>query len=81
KDAREYFDTYTLLGNYFKNLKSKVTVLTAKDDPIISVQDFLDLKKNRFMDIRIAEHGGHNGFVKNLSFDCYYTDVLEEIIS
>ncbi len=84
KDVQEYFSAYTILDNYFDHLKTPLYMLSAKDDPIVDIQDFHTLKKNQYIDIDIENYGGHNGFIESFHGDCYYikkiASMLEEVI-
>ena len=58
----EYYKKYTLLHNAFKDLKIPTTIVISRDDPIIPIEDFYNLKPNKNLDIIILPYGGHNGF-------------------
>jgi hypothetical protein len=81
KTADEYFQTYTLTKDYFKNLKTPATIITAKDDPVVHPEDFYELTPNPNLDVRIEDYGGHNGFFNSFKLDCYYLPILLEIFS
>lgn len=69
---REYFNRYTLTGNFLSPLAFPVTVITSADDPFIPVEDFRRLPKSRFLDLSIQPYGGHCGFLDPFPFGCWY---------
>jgi len=76
----EYFSKYTLKHFSFKNLNIPIYILTSHDDPIIPVEDFQFLKKIPNVHLCITEKGGHNGFIMDFQFHCYYMDLFSDII-
>ncbi len=76
-NAIEYFKTYTLLD--LRKVKIATTILTSKDDPIIHWGDFEQIPGGPELSIRMENHGGHNGFVKNLKFETLYCDLFAEV--
>jgi len=62
-----YLDGYSIAGDRLRAMRVPATILTAADDPVIPVADFhaLDLPDN--VELDIAAHGGHCGFIENLS--------------
>jgi predicted alpha/beta-fold hydrolase len=77
KSYREYFNRYTLLGNVFVELSTPVTIITSEDDPVVPVDDFHKLEKNRYLHLLIQNHGGHCGFLNFLPFECWYQKKIE----
>lgn len=75
-DAPEYFRGYTITNSALKDIRIPATVITSKDDPVIPVEDFYDLDPGEAVNIVIHSHGGHNGFISNLSFDCWYEEQM-----
>ncbi|MGA9260340.1 MAG: hypothetical protein WBV95_00080, partial [Desulfobacterales bacterium] len=56
-----------------------LTLLTAADDPIIAVEDFEQLRLNRFTRLSIQHHGGHNGFIDGFGLQSWYEPLLVEL--
>jgi predicted alpha/beta-fold hydrolase len=73
----EYFNTYTLTGQRFGELSIPVIALAAADDPIIPMQDFLDLRGNRHLRIHVERYGGHCGFLHNYRFQAWYEEFID----
>ncbi len=76
--AREYFKAYSILNGAIKNLPTATTIITAKDDPIIPVEDFYRLELNDRTRLVVHAFGGHNGFLDGLSLKSRYEHRLPE---
>ena len=61
--ARAYFHAYTLTGDALQSIAVPTALLTAQDDPIIPVRDYLELRANDLTRVLVEPHGGHNGFL------------------
>jgi len=57
-----YFDSYSIAGRRLTDLQVPVSILTAADDPIIPVEDFLALELPPHAELKVLAHGGHCGF-------------------
>lgn len=79
KSLDEYFSKYTISKLKFNNLKIPLHILSSYDDPIIPIEDFQFLKKIPNVDLYITEKGGHNGFIMDFQFHCYYMDLFLDI--
>jgi predicted alpha/beta-fold hydrolase len=77
--AAAYFKKYSLLEDALKDLPVPVTIITAKDDPIIPVEDFYGLELNHRTHLIIHDFGGHNGFVDGFFLKSWYEQKLAEI--
>ncbi|MCX6044941.1 MAG: alpha/beta fold hydrolase [Chloroflexi bacterium] len=62
-NATEYFEAYAITGQAFQTLTVPTTIITAVDDPIVPVADFLTLTPHPLLDLQIHPTGGHVGFV------------------
>lgn len=80
-DYRDYFMQYTLLNDTFRHLTIPVTVITSKDDPIVSVQDFYTLYGNEKLKMCIESYGGHCGFIDFPPFECWYLEKILTILT
>ena len=63
EDADDYFGRYAVVGDALRNLTVPTTILTAADDPVISVGDIEALSPSPLLDLKIQRFGGHVGFV------------------
>ena len=79
ENARDYFRRYTVTDDYLMNINIPTTIITSKDDPIIPVKDFYNLRINDSTRLIIHSYGGHNGFVENLAGGRWYEGRLSEI--
>ncbi len=77
---RDYFRRYTLTGNALASVAVPVTIITAADDPFVSVEDFCRLPRNRYLDIDIQRYGGHCGFLDPFPLGCWYERRIGEIL-
>jgi predicted alpha/beta-fold hydrolase len=74
-----YFGNYAVLNDTLVDVPVPTMIITAKDDPIIPVDDFYDLKLNSLTDLIVHRYGGHNGFVESLSGRAWYEKKMLEI--
>ena len=77
--AAEYFKEYSLLEDAIKDLPVPATIITAKDDPIIPVEDFYQLELNHRTNLTIHAFGGHNGFIDGLLLKSWYEQKLADM--
>ena len=77
---REYFNQYTLRGDFFTDLSVPVTIIASEDDPIISVHDLYGLNNNKFLRLLIEKYGGHCGFINFPPLQCWYEEKIEHIL-
>ncbi len=76
KDANEYFNCYTITDSTLNDIRIPTTIITSKDDPVIPIDDFYSLNAKEPVNFIIHSYGGHNGFINNLSFDCWYEEKM-----
>ncbi|MGB7873349.1 MAG: alpha/beta fold hydrolase [Anaerolineales bacterium] len=81
ENASVYFSKYAVLNDALINVPIPTTIVTAKDDPIIPVEDFYDLELNSRTDLIIHRYGGHNGFLESLSGRPWYEKKMIEIFN
>ena len=77
--AQDYFRDYSILGGALKNIQVCTTIITAKDDPIIPVEDFYTLEINDAIKLIIQSYGGHNGFIDGLLLKSWYEQILADL--
>jgi len=76
EDANEYFKLYAITNSTLHDIRIPTTIITSKDDPVIPVDDFYRLNSKEPVNFIIHSYGGHNGFINNLSFDCWYEEKM-----
>ncbi|GAA0710878.1 YheT family hydrolase [Dokdonella soli] len=73
-----YLDGYSIAGSRLRGLRMPATILTAADDPVIPVADFLALELPPQVELDIAAHGGHCGFVQDLALRSFTENYIAE---
>ena len=73
-----YLNGYSIAGDALSSLRIPATILTSTDDPVIPVDDFLTLKLPPNVELDIAQHGGHCGFISDFSLRSFTEDYIVE---
>jgi predicted alpha/beta-fold hydrolase len=81
QSAEEYFEGYSIADDRLTPLSVPSTILTSADDPVVPVGDFHDLPANPCLELIIAKHGGHCGFLKNWKLESMAEDLIAERFS
>ena len=81
ESASVYFSKYALLNDALVDVPVPTTIISAKDDPIIPVNDFYDLKLNSLTELIVHRYGGHNGFLETLSGRAWYERKMIQIFN
>lgn len=76
KDSTAYYDGYSIAGNRLLDLQIPSTVLTAADDPVVPVEDFMNLPDIPALEVLVSPHGGHCGFLKNWKLESMAEDLI-----
>lgn len=71
-----YLDGYSIAESRLADLRIPATILTATDDPVIPIADFRALELPSCVELDIAEHGGHCGFLHDASLRSWTEDYL-----
>ena len=71
-----YLDGYSIAGDRLARLRVPSSILTAADDPIIPIADFLRLELPDCARLEVAPHGGHCGFLPGLRGRSYAEDFI-----
>jgi hypothetical protein len=71
-----YLDGYSIAGDKLAALRVPATILTAADDPIIPVAEFRELTLAANTELTIVPHGGHCGFISDLSLRSWAEEFL-----
>jgi predicted alpha/beta-fold hydrolase len=74
--AKAYFKKYTLLDGNLRDITVPTTIITAKDDPIIPVEDFYNLHTSQATRLIVQPYGGHNGFLETWRLNGWYERVM-----
>ena len=77
----DYFAAYTLTGAALGGLSVPTTIITARDDPIVPVEDFYELKLNDTSRLVIHRFGGHSGFVEDLTLAAWHERRLPNLMT
>jgi predicted alpha/beta-fold hydrolase len=99
KSLRDFDDAFTAKAGGFKNrehyyescsaryylqdIKIPVVLITSKDDPFISHDDYLDVVTNDFLHVHIENSGGHMGYLSKrgwLSFERWQDLAIKEYL-
>jgi predicted alpha/beta-fold hydrolase len=78
ESADEYFKGYSIAGDRLAALSVPSTLLTSSDDPVVPVADFEILPANPVLELIIARHGGHCGFLKNWKMESVAEDLIAD---
>jgi uncharacterized protein len=76
--AVEYFMQYTLTDGHLRGIDVPTTVITARDDPIIPIEDFDDLDAGAATRLIIQPYGGHNGFLEGWRLNAWYEQFMAD---
>ncbi len=74
--AEAYFKEYTLLDGDLRGVAVPTTIITAEDDPIIPIADFLELHTSPATRLIVQPYGGHNGFLEGWRLNGWYEQVM-----
>src|SRR5690606_13833869 len=76
-----YFDGYSVAGDRLAALQVPASILTAADDPVIPVEDFLQARLPASACLEISRWGGHCGFVEDAALNGFGERWLAERLS
>ncbi len=65
KDSESYYSAYALTGDTLAGLQVPSQLILSQDDPIIPIDDLLDVARTESLCIETPRFGGHCGFLKN----------------
>lgn len=78
----EYFDGYAVAGERLRALPIPADILMSADDPVIPLRDFEQVAGLPNVQLEVAAHGGHCGFIENAWLDGYAERwVTERLVS
>jgi len=67
----EYFEGYSVAGERLRDLPIPADILMAEDDPVIPLREFEEVAGFPNVQVELAVHGGHCGFIENVRLDGY----------
>ncbi|QEE23106.1 alpha/beta fold hydrolase [Rhodanobacter glycinis] len=73
---QSYLDGYSVAGDIMQAMQIPATILTARDDPVIPVAAFEKLQLPPNVELDIAEHGGHCGFIRGRNMTSFTDDYI-----
>ena len=76
----DYFAAYALVGGRLSTLSSPTYLIAAQDDPIIPVADLERIGPNEYLHIEISQHGGHCGFIEDLTANSWVEGRILQIL-
>ena len=76
KSLQQYLDGYSVAGDAMLAMQVPATILTAKDDPVIPVDSFEQLRLPPNVELDIADFGGHCGFIRGGDMVSYTDDYI-----
>ena len=76
----DYFAAYSLVGARLAGLSVPAFLITAKDDPIIPIDDLDRIDPIDQLHIECHDHGGHCGFIRNLSGDSWVEQRILQLL-
>ena len=76
ENPEDYFDSYNLSGSTLGAITVPTTIITARDDPIIPVDDFENMDISDSTNLSMQSRGGHNGFIESLDLRVWYQPIM-----
>lgn len=73
---QQYLDGYSVAGDALAAMQIPATILTARDDPVIPVAAFEQLRLPANVELDIADHGGHCGFIRGRDMTSFTDDYI-----
>lgn len=73
-----YLDGYSIALDRLQELRIAATILTAADDPVIPVANFRALRLPANVELDIAAHGGHCGFIRDYALHSFTDDYVAQ---
>ena len=71
-----YLDGYSVAGETLRELTIPATIMTARDDPVIPVNAFEQLRLPPNIELDIARYGGHCGFIRGWDMTSFTDDYI-----
>ena len=71
-----YLDGYSVAGDALQAMQIPATIMTARDDPVIPVNAFEQLRLPPNIELDIARYGGHCGFIRGWDMTSFSDDYI-----
>ncbi|MFK2902396.1 alpha/beta fold hydrolase [Dyella ginsengisoli] len=71
-----YLDGYSVAGDALRAMQIPATIMTSRDDPVIPVNAFEQLRLPPNIELDIARYGGHCGFIRGLDMTSFTDDYI-----
>lgn len=71
-----YLDGYSVAGDALQAMQIPATIMTARDDPVIPVNAFEQLRLPPNIELDIARYGGHCGFIRGWDMTSFTDDYI-----
>jgi hypothetical protein len=78
KTLQQYLDGYSVADDALMAMQIPATILTARDDPVIPVNAFKRLQVPANVELDIADHGGHCGFIRGYGMTSFTDDYIAQ---
>ncbi|MBB6187729.1 alpha/beta fold hydrolase [Rhodanobacter sp. MP7CTX1] len=78
KTLQQYLDGYSVADDALMAMQIPATILTARDDPVIPVNAFERLRVPANVELDIADHGGHCGFIRGYGMTSFTDDYIAQ---
>lgn len=76
-----YLDGYSVAGDRLKELRVPATILMAADDPVIPVDAIRALEVAPQVELDVADHGGHCGFIGDRSLHGFAAEYIVQRVA
>ncbi len=73
-----YLNGYSVAGERLAALQVPTTIVTAKDDPLIPLADFLELELPSCAELWLSPFGGHCGFIRDSRLESWAAEFILE---
>ena len=71
-----YLEGYSVAGDRLRGMSLPATIFTAEDDPVIPIGAFRQLSLPPNIELDIAAHGGHCGFIQGWDMTSFTDDYI-----
>ncbi len=76
-----YLRGYSIAGDALAQMTVPATIVTASDDPVIPISDYHSLALPPSVELILADHGGHCGFIENWRLTSWIEELMVSRLS